>query len=296
MTSFGHRLHAAFTREATTATFSEVQLFRALIDAFGRLRPLYLVEEFHGPKHQVYFNGAGLWGRTPARCELCDVLIIVYRTAPRLEIRLTFLQAKLSRERHVGICAGYPHAVDLLDFKANLEQWDLLSRRPEVLAVPPFDIHPLTLREARLPSVGSFGVFHRNGNRSIQFTYASADILAPVGTPSSKNGRLATSAGSTSSRSISGYVETVYCCCLPIFGDALYSMSVGTPVDPTAAGSEAMLTTWLAKVLSSYAHSARVDSTIARELLSSLEVPLQAAGEPIPLPTLVIIKSDPDRK
>lgn len=288
MNRFGSALQGAFEQEAAKATFSEVQLFRALIRAFGQLRPAYVVEEFHGSKHQVFFNGAGDWRREPARCELCDVLIVVYRTVPHLEIRLTFLQAKLSRERHGVICADLP-----MNFKANLEQWDLLSRRPEVLPVPPFQIHPHALSGALLPSVGSFGVFHRNASNGIQFTYASADILGPVGTPSSKNGRLTTSAGPPYTRSISNYLETVFCCCLPIFGSCLYSMSVGTPVKPGGAGGEAILATWLAKVLDSYARSVRGDSVIARELLASLEVPAQE-GEPMPLPTLVLIKSNAD--
>jgi hypothetical protein len=286
-------LRAAFDIEAAKATFSEVQLFRALIDSFRHLRPRYVVEEFHGFKHQVYFNGAGAWARTPARCELCDVLFVVYRTSPRLELRATFLQAKLSREPHPTVCHGFPKTVPAIDFKANLEQWDLLARRPVVLPVPPFDIHPFALSDALLPSIGSFGVFHRKG-KAIEFTYASADALSPVGTPKSKNARLSTTAGSARTRSNAGKIESTYCCCLPMFGDALYSLQIGSPVQSGVGPKGDALASWLGRVLREYARTAAENSVIAREILSSFDLPGEE-GDAGPLPTLVLIKSEAAR-
>jgi hypothetical protein len=291
--SFGSKLRVAFDVESAKATFSEVQLFRALIESFRHLRPKYLVEEYHGFKHQVYFNGAGAWARTPARCELCDVLFVVYRTTPQLELRASFLQAKLSREKHPTACSGYPTVVPALNFKANLEQWDLLARRPVVLPVPPFDIHPLALSSAQLPSIGSFGIFHRSGKK-IEFTYASADTLAPVGMPKTKNARLSTAAGTPRTRSVAGNMEATYCCCLPTFGDALYALQIGSPIHATSGPNGEPLAISLARILREYVRTAGENSTIAREILGSFDLP-SVEGEMGPLPSLILIKSEAER-
>lgn len=295
--AFGVELEAAFRAEAKLSTFSEVQLFRALIRAFGKLRKTFHLEEYHGPKHQVLFNGKGAWGRTPARCELCDVLFVAYRTKPSIEVRLTFLQAKLSKEKHPTLCSSYPAKTDALDFKANLEQWDLLHRRPDILPVPPFQAPSVLLQDTVLPSVGSFGVFHRTAPGHIDFFYASADSLSVVGTPTTKNGRLATDGKQSPTRKLNGHDETTFCCCLPLFGRSLYSMEIGTPVAITSAtGGPSPLTRWLAAVMRTYVQQGPSDSPVAGELLRLLNVPGEFA--PVPLPALVVIRTDtvPDNK
>ncbi len=290
MMDFGGDLDQAFNAEAKASPFSEVQLFRALIRAFGRLRSTFLVEEYHGPKHQVYFNGLGPWGRTPARCELCDVIFVAYRTRPTFEARLTFLQAKLSKEKHSSLCAGFPTHVDAVDFKANLEQWDLLSRRPHILPVPPFRAPPLLLQDAVLSSVGSFGVFHRAEHGGIGFFYSCADSLSVAGVSSTKNGRLVTNAALPPMRMVNGLDETTFTCCMPLFGNALYSLSIGTPVTLSlSTGGPSPLAQWLVGVLRTYARVVG-DSPLARELLGRLDVP--AVEDEIPLPALVLIKAD----
>jgi hypothetical protein len=289
--AFGAKLGAAFTAEAKLATFSEVQLFRALIRAFSQLRKSFHLEEYHGPKHQVLFNGKGAWGRTPARCELCDVLFVAYRTKPSVEVRLTFLQAKLSKEKHSTLCTSYPTKTDPLDFKANLEQWDLLHRRPDILPVHPFQAPSVLLQDAVLPSVGSFGVFHRASPGHIDFFYASADCLSVVGSPKTKNGRLTTDGKQSPKRNLNGHNETTFCCCLPLFGRSLYSLEIGTPVAITSAtGVPSPLTRWLAAVMHTYVQQVSRDSPIVGELLGLLDVPGEFA--PLPLPALVVIRAD----
>lgn len=192
---FGSQLSMAFAAESISSKFSEVQQFRALIRSFGKIGGGFQVEEFHGPNHQVYFNGKGAWGRSPARCELCDVVILAYSLNGGFRGRLTFLQAKLSKEKYLNLCSGYPNNTDVVAFKANLEQWDLLSRRPDVLPVPPFKVQPKVLSDALLASAGSFGVFHKSKPGDVGFFYASADMLTVVGTPSSKQGKLSTASG-----------------------------------------------------------------------------------------------------
>lgn len=76
--SFGDSLAEAFARESNASPFSEIQQFRALMRAFGALNGSFAVEEFHGAKHQVEFDGQGAWARSKARCELCDLAILSY--------------------------------------------------------------------------------------------------------------------------------------------------------------------------------------------------------------------------
>lgn len=294
---FASSLQAIFAVESAAATFSEVQQFRALINSFGSLGGPFDVEEYHGPKHQVLFNGQGAWGRSPARCELCDVLILAYSLNGGFRGRITFLQAKLSKDKHTNLCEGWPFLTDVEEFKANLEQWDLLSRRPDILPVPPFKIHPRLLRESLLPSVGSFGVFHKNALGSIDFFYSSADVLSVVGAPTTKQGKLTTSPHPRQ-RVTNGLLETTFCCCLPIFGEALYNLEIGTPIEPlpAAAGgndSGPALRSWIKNVLSFYIEVGERDSILARQLRELLGTQNDLDdGFPASIPNLVLIRSD----
>ncbi|MDP2032028.1 MAG: hypothetical protein Q8K29_01320 [Polaromonas sp.] len=296
--NFGEDLLAHFTVESAAVSFSEVQQFRALIRSFRKVGENFDVEEYHGPKHQVYFNGQGAWARSPARCELCDVLILAYSLNGGFRARLTFLQAKLSKDKHTSLCSGFPSATDKIDFKANLEQWDLLSRRPDILPVPPFKAHPRLLKDSLLASVGSFGVFHKKLGGSIDFFYASADTLTVVGSPTTKQGRL-TTAYTPRQRIENGLLETTFCCCLPVFGAALYDLEIGTPVQPIPAiagvnASGSFLGAWLRSVLSFYIEMEGDNSVLAREIREFLPRNVDGDGDEFPasIPTLVLIRSD----
>ena len=109
-TLFAQELENAWSTESSKSNFSEVQQFRALIISFGSLSHPFKVEEFHGMKHQVVFNGQGSWGRPSARCEISDLLIVSYRKNPEFEARATLLQAKKSNEKHTNLCNGFHKA------------------------------------------------------------------------------------------------------------------------------------------------------------------------------------------
>jgi hypothetical protein len=295
--SFAISLQRTFAVKSATATFSEVQQFRALIKSFGALGGPFDVEEYHGPKHQVLFNGQGVWGRSPARCELCDVLILAYSLNGGFRGRITFLQAKLSKDKHTNLCKDWPDLTDIEEFKANLEQWDLLSRRPDVLPVPPFKVHPRLLRESLLRSVGSFGVFHKNALGSIDFFYSSADVLSVVGAPTTKQGKLTTSPNPRQ-RITNGFLETTFCCCLPIFGEALYNLEIGTPIEPLPAvigsnDSGQTLRSWIRNILSFYIEVGERNSILARQLIEILETRDDHDDDfPVSIPSLILIRSD----
>lgn len=296
---FGKSLAAAFARESRSSRFSEIEQFRALMRAFGALRGKFKVEEFHGAKHQVYFNGHGAWARKPARCELCDLAIFSYSANGGFRGRLTFLQAKLEKELELSDSdlLGYVLAGGI-PFKANLEQWDLLSRRPDVLPVPPFATSPRLLSGSALASVGSFGIFHRMNNaKEAGMFYSCADCLVPQGTSSTRYGKLLAESACFSDRIVDGHVERTFCRDVASFGKALFQLEIGTPVenvdgnDPgNAYRSE--LRTWLARTVAAHAASSQRDSVIANELRGILPDPGELDDQPSSVPSLVVIRSD----
>ncbi|WP_201528774.1 hypothetical protein [Psychrobacter frigidicola] len=293
---FAQKLTKAWNTESSKSNFSEVQQFRALMRSFHSLNNSFKVEEFHGMKHQVVFNGEGSWGRPTARCEISDLLIISYRKNPEFQARATLLQAKKSNEKHINLCKGLPNSIPYINFKANLEQWDLLSRRPNVLPYPPFDCHPEILSGAILPSIGSLGVFHKISGKNYGFFYMSADAAEPLSSPKRKYAKLKTRTFKTL-RSINGYVECTYACCLFIFAKALYELEIGTPIGPenTVSGEDKnyrnIFRGWLRTVLYSHLEITNNESLLARDLLSQLESNYDAKLMSQP-PSILLINCD----
>ncbi|QUM81156.1 hypothetical protein HWV01_13100 [Moritella sp. 5] len=273
---FANALEQAWIKESSSSKFSEVQQFRALMRSFSSLSAPFKLEEFHGMKHQVVFNGKGSWGRPSARCEISDLLIVSYRNKPTFEIRVTLLQAKKSNDKHLTLCNGFPNSIPSTNFKANLEQWDLLSRRPNVLPFPPFDCHPEILSGAILPSVGSLGVFHKRQGKKYDFFYMSADIAQPLSSPKRKFAKLETKSGKRL-RQVNGYDECTYACCLPTFAEALFNLEIGTPIEAKGAISEkdknyrSIFRGWLRTVLYSHLEMTNHDSALANELVGQLD-------------------------
>jgi hypothetical protein len=293
---FARALAKAWRIQSSKARFSEVQQFRALMKSFGSLNGSFKLEEFHGMKHQVVFNGKGSWGRPSARCEISDLLIISYKTKPEFKARATLLQAKKSNEKHSNLCLNWPTNVAPTSFKANLEQWDLLSRRPYVLPYPPFDCQPDILSGAILPSIGSIGVFHKIHGKKYDFFYMSADMAEPLSTPKRKHAKLKTKAGSLT-RNVHGYDECTFTCCLTTFAEALYNMEIGTPIEQrnsVDAKDQRYRNTfrgWLKSVVYSHLEMTNNDSQLARELLEYLESDYEGEFMHQP-PSMVLINCD----
>lgn len=138
--------------------------------------PILRIEEYHGNRSQVTFNGDGTWAKTNQRCELADLMIVTFRETAPVSIRLTFLQAKSERKHHSNVCGSK------CLFNAKTHQWYLLSERPEIKGCckdfrPPENL----LSDAISPSVGSFGFFYKNNNNSdYEVYYSSADNLFPI--------------------------------------------------------------------------------------------------------------------
>ena len=290
-TTFSLSFQSAFQKAASAVPFKEVDLFRAMMDAFGSLKPKFYLEEFHGFKRQVYFDTSHPWMRPRARCELCDVLFVTYSTAAGFEVRMTLLQAKLSRQTHITNSAGYKGKVEPQVFAGNFEQWDLLRGRPNLVPTTVFVPPPALLASAVLPSVGTFGVFHRGISGNVDLFYATADTLNAAVIPKGPNGRygkLATVAGAPAARSIWGGGEVTYCPSAVEFAASLYKLQIGTPILRVAPGSPRVehrpQLDWVQGVLASHLATNGNNSRILRELLSDL-------GDAPPLPEDAYIPS-----
>lgn len=277
-----------WNEKAKTVPFKEIPLFRVFCDAIRNGYKKCRIEEFHGNRNQVVFPGLHYrsWGRKIQRCELCDLLIITYQKNPTLNIRMTFLQAKRSKSTH-AFCSEFPNYKSAQKFYANLEQWDLLSRRPEIIAVPPFRVDPYILKDAILPSVGTYGVFFKYPDGRIGFFYISSDLLKPSGAPLSKYACLKTKRIKSIERTLHGYTELSMACCISTFSVGLLNMMVGTPIHPdnpiSAEDSEYRKKTrrWLAGIINSISRTNRGDFSLSREFVELLG----ATSEDMPFST-----------
>lgn len=231
---YGVALAENFAQKSKTARLDEVDLFRALREAMLATTPHFLVEEYHGAVSRVLFPACPPWTNEPARCELSDLCIIWFRKRPRPEARITFLQAKLSKSAHSPCIADGSINES---FIGDSTQWYLLNKRPEIVGCfhtfrPPTNL----LKDALLPSVATYGVFHKVPGRGYSFFYASADIIAAA-TPS-KPGDVRLSVPSIAPQAqIGGLTEQKSACCPVIFGEALFSGRIGTPFDYNSVAS-----------------------------------------------------------
>ncbi len=293
----GLKLKRAFFNESK-GKIGEIALFQAFIRAFNVLGSDALAKEYHGSRYQVTFNAARGAGRPTPRCELCDVMIVHYPANNASAARITFNQAKVTTNA-LG-CSRSSIAAGRESFRANLEQWDLLSNRPSINPAtktfnPPIDL----LSGAILPSVGTFGVFYPSG-ASFDFAYFVASELTPLTNGYRRSGTLQWAAPLNVTRSIAGHEEVTGTCCLLTFGDALEQSQIGTPITPLlygAAGS-AQMRGWLTRVLLSLRRE-HPDSQLPDELLSGLELrsvaearnPIIHAGEPSPPRAVILVRT-----
>jgi len=292
---FAHNLQREFRSRSASAAFGEIAQFRALKDAFGALKPKFQVEEYHGAKRQVYFDTTQPWLRPRARCELCDLLLITYSTTGPRQVRLMLLQAKLSRRTHDKLCSSPGLQSHPTEFQGNYEQWNLLSARPRLDPTRAFIPPPDLLRKAVVPSIGAFGVFHRTSSDPIDMFYASADTLRPVGSPTTRYGKLSTTIV-PSLRRFNGFPDEPLCCCLVTFAEALFKLHLGTPVVAAKAAGTFIrnepLTSFARGVLSSYIRNEGANSVLAPEVLELLGDSTDNESTDYPIPSLVILKGD----
>ncbi|MEW6483961.1 MAG: hypothetical protein AB1423_04885 [Pseudomonadota bacterium] len=264
----GKYLQRAFHMTSSSA-HGEIALFRAFIHAFNALGSNALAQEFHGNRYQVTFSAARGAGRAIPRCELCDVMIIHYPTGNPSAARITFNQAKVSNNSLIcDPITSVPY-----NFRANLEQWDLLSNRPSIKAATAKIQLPCNLlSHALLPSIGTFGVFYPKGS-GFDFAYFVADGLSPLKNNATRSGTLQWGTPLGQVRKIGHYYERTATCCMYTFGEALELGLIGSPLQQLIYGSSESveIRNWLGSVLSSL-QKMHPDSELPNELLDGLKL------------------------
>lgn len=279
--------------------FLEIDLFRALNDALVNTSSQIKIDEFHGFNHQVVFAGKDNWSRKIGRCEISDLLIVIFSRKPQPYARMTFIQAKRS-QGNFNLCNGYPQHQNVVKFDANLEQWDLLKRRPFIIGYPPFDPPPGLLNGAILSSVGSFIIFNMKNSGEKSFFYTTADALIPYGNPSKRNAKLVSIAGNCD-RQIGVFNEKRIACCPYIFSEALFSGMIGTPIDylniTNREDEEYRRSTrkWLSRSLIVSMEQVQKEYPVARQLLTFLETTnddFDRTSYTLPSRTLIINTDD----
>lgn len=271
--ALGKTFARSFALNANGLGKGEIVLFRAMQKSLLAIArpPQVVVDEYHGATHQVTFKGSGTYSRTNARCELSDLLVIVYDRQTK-DARLTYIQAKSERS-----VAAHTSGVVGKSLVANLEQWDLLARRPRIAAAPgawgrqsSFNPPPDLLSSAQLRSIGSFAFF-LHGSSGVDIYYAAASELLRPPRCLSRSGKLIVAADMCQCAPIPE--------CLSVYGNAkfgafLFGLMIGTPILTSGRPTTASFSTWLAAQLRGFAPQSAAPvapAEVANELADLLD-------------------------
>lgn len=219
--AFGEELKREFDVlcRGITGKVKEETLFTQLVNAFNKLNCTYQVEIIHGNRWCVDFSAsvtkAFYWRTgTRTRCELGDLLFIV--TNGR-EVRLAIMQNKYDKTM-----SDYNSS-----FKVQMNQLYLLKERPEFMyKTNKYNV----LKDAKLPSIGSFGTFRNDGNNYEMGYYCAECLKDPSNCSSPKSQRKIELKSSVNEDVIIGAKEQKnYCKTIADFGNALMNMKIGEP-------------------------------------------------------------------
>lgn len=178
-----------FYRDTKFNSDNEVALFRKLSIAIQSESNSVLIDETHGGGFcNVSFVSPTNKTET---CEISDLLIMSYSREIN-SWRATFWQAK---KQGVSKWNNVAQNGTQLDFKGQFNQWDLLSRRPEVVGVKTFKPPKDILSCFPSSSIGSYGVFYEKSGQ-IEVAHSIAEFIS-CPSPSTKSPTLA----------VNGYLE-----------------------------------------------------------------------------------------
>lgn len=212
---------SSFRAAANFAIDDEVDLFRKLAIAIASGCSAIFIQETHGAvAYNVKFD---LTSGVGTRCEIADLLIIS-RSDVEPFYRATFWQAK-KQPTAKWVALGTPDKH--VDFKGQFNQWDLLSRRPNIVGVPPFVPPADLLSSFSSASIGSFGVFYERASQ-IEVVHSVASFIS-CSSPSAKHPVMVANA----------YLEQYFYNCREIlvrtelctFLNALLHHQIGAPIE-----------------------------------------------------------------
>lgn len=264
---------------------AEIPLFQKMHKALVGLSGQFDIEEYHGTAHQVKFVGNGSYARTNARCELSDLMIVIFSSVAK-SARLTYLQAKSERATLPSVCGR--------QFSANLEQWFLLEKRPTITGVGKFNPPTDLLSSALLPSIGSFAFFYKDPAGDFQTYYAAANYLTLPKSYTRRYGKLQAN-GPCHVGTTATHPECFAACGNRSFAESIFRLEIGTPIDGSI-GQAIGTRNWLAANLRARirkAQQSNAPSGLAQELLALLAPDGNGVGSgSFGAKHLVIIKSN----
>jgi hypothetical protein len=274
-------------------------MFRALRTSLLNTAPCFPVEELHGSKSHVVFPACPPWTKPIARCELADFCIVWFRRTPQPCARIAFLQAKRSTSSH------WPCIISSRTFKEHFRgdstQWYLMHKRPKLHGrfstfQPPSDL----LKDAILPSVTSYCIFHGGGSGKYSFFYASADVIRAARPASSPGDVRMTASRRVLKTATAGRAEQKFACCPVTFGEALFDGRIGTPIDQISVLSErdgawrSSVRTWLLSILATAVQEERI-GPVVRSFLGMFEATAgPGRSTALPARSMVFIRGDLD--
>lgn len=236
--SFGDDLACSFLQEQEIfKKRDEVTLFRCLKRGFcetvKRNKKVYHVDELHGKIGMVgYINDlkleslSGVAVTEKSNCEMSDLIFIIYSKSKK-ECRLTYMQNKLEKKMMKK---------KKETFFVDTQQLGLLKGRPcleianKYKALPNY-VSRRILIDAKLNSVGSYGVFYEHGIDKYEMFYCSADIIEYLNQPFKKSKHKGISWNDTlEEEKIDGYTELKFAKTVKKFGDELVNLKIGTPL------------------------------------------------------------------
>lgn len=263
--SFAKLYDINFKKITQSYSGNEIPLFRAMSDSLLSVSTSngFDVEEYHGSSNQVRYVGDNTTSRLKARCELSDLMIVVFSEQTK-EVRVTYLQAKSERSKVTPNLYA--------KFNANFEQWHLLSKRPDIVGLgsfnPPIDL----LSSAVLPSIGSFAFFYKNQSNEFETFYASADNLYPVSLTKSMKGKLGLVSKSYL-RNLNDHHECIASVNNYYFAYHLFNLTIGSPISSNIPEMRE-IRNWLCMNLKSKvasASSSERGTILAEKLIDTLE-------------------------
>ncbi|MBZ6070774.1 hypothetical protein [Aeromonas schubertii] len=268
---FARQYDLLFTSKTSSLNGNEIPLFRAMKDSLMEASNKFDVEEYHGTKNQVRFTGDGINARTSARCELSDLMIIVFSPKTK-EARLTYLQAKSERTKVNPSLSS--------QFMANYEQWYLLSKRPMIQGVGTFQPPQDLLVNSVYPSIGTFAFFYKSASGNFETFYVSADNLSPTTTNKSKKGKVEVLDKSHYFSQANSYKECISSVNNYYFAYHLYNMTIGSPISSKLVSTQ-NIRNWICNILTKkISEESKSDNSneLARELIKILEPNEQTQG------------------
>ena len=212
-----------FRNNSSFRSDNEVSLFRKFAHAIVNNSNSVFIDETHGGNVcNVSFTSPTNKQET---CEISDLLIVCM--CPQTQrFRATFWQAK---KQGVSKWVNVTQNGEQLDFKGQFNQWDLLSRRPELAGVKGFNPPKDILASFSSPSIGTFGVFYEK-SAAIELAHSTAEFIS-CPSPATKSPTMAIN-GYLSKYSLNE-MEMISTLSLDGFLDALFEFRVGALLDNT---------------------------------------------------------------